>query len=219
MWPLLALSILALGTILERLWFWYQLLRQEKSVVHRVLDASRQDWHEAEALASQTTGLSIGRFLYAPLRLIANHPDPEVFRLALESAADEELTAMRRGDKLLESVIAISPLLGLLGTVLGLIQSLRSINLTNIATTSTEGVATGIGEALISTATGLIVALAALASYRVFQGLVFQQAQIFRRAGNELELLYRQAWALTYGPQNQPPTPGAAAKLAGSPNL
>jgi biopolymer transport protein ExbB len=218
MWPLLALSILALGTILERVWFWYQLLRQEKSVVHRVLDASREDWHEAEALAAQTTGLSIGRFLYAPLRLISNHPDPEVFRLALESAADEELTAMRRGDKLLESVIAISPLLGLLGTVLGLIQSLRSINLSNIATTSTEGVATGIGEALISTATGLIVALVALASYRVFQGLVFNQAQIFRRAGNELELLYRQAWSLTYGPQQQQPTAGSAAKLAGSAN-
>jgi biopolymer transport protein ExbB len=47
---------------------------------------------------------------------------------------------------------------------------------------------------LISTATGLIVAIIALAFYRLFQALLFHQARIFRRTGNELELTYRQAW-------------------------
>jgi len=94
----------------------------------------------------------------------------------------------------LEAVIAMAPLLGLLGTVIGLIMSLRSIRLGDIGTASTAGVTTGIGEALISTATGLIVAIFSVAFYRIFQSLVFNQAKVFRRAGNELELLYRQTW-------------------------
>ena len=55
---------------------------------------------------------------------------------------------------------------------------------------------------LISTATGLIVAIITLAFYRLFQGLVFHQARIFRRAGNELELTYRQFWSRTQTDQS-----------------
>lgn len=101
---------------------------------------------------------------------------------------------MRRGDKIFEAVIAMSPLLGLLGTVLGLINSLGSIRLGDIGTSSSADVTLGIAEALISTATGLIVAIISLAFYRLFQGLMFGQAKIFRKAGNELELMYRQNW-------------------------
>jgi biopolymer transport protein ExbB len=114
--------------------------------------------------------------------------------LALEAAADEELASMRRGDKVFEAVIAMAPLLGLLGTVLGLINSLGSIRLGDIGTSSAADVTLGIGAALISTATGLIVAIISLAFYRFFQGLMFGQVKIFRKAGNELELMYRQNW-------------------------
>jgi biopolymer transport protein ExbB len=117
-----------------------------------------------------------------------------VFRLALETAADDELAAMRQGDKILEAVVALAPLLGLLGTVLGLISSLGSIRISDLGTASTAGVTTGIGEALITTATGLIIAITSLAFYRLFQALWYNQVKIFRKAGSELELLYRQAW-------------------------
>jgi biopolymer transport protein ExbB len=190
--PLLFLSILALGAIIERSWFWFNVLNKEKEVANRILDTSRRDWEAAIEIARQSYDQPIGRFLYAPMRL--HNPDPELFRLALESTADEEVASMRRGDKILEAVIAIAPLLGLLGTVIGLILSLRSIRIGDIGTASTAGVTTGIGEALISTAAGLIVAIFSLAFYRLFQGLIFNQAKIFRRIGNELELLYRQKW-------------------------
>jgi biopolymer transport protein ExbB len=55
-------------------------------------------------------------------------------------------------------------------------------------------VTTGIGESLISTATGLIVAIVSLVFYRLFQGFAVNQIKVFRRAGSELELLYRQYW-------------------------
>jgi biopolymer transport protein ExbB len=190
--PLLLLSILALSAIIERSWFWFNVLNKEKETVNRILDSSQKDWAMATELARQAYDQPIARFLYAPLRL--QDPDPELFRLALESSADEEIVSMRRGDKILEAVIALAPLLGLLGTVIGLITSLRSIRLGDIGTASTAGVTTGIGEALISTATGLIVAIFAASFYRVFQSLIFNQAKVFRRAGNDLELLYRQKW-------------------------
>lgn len=192
MWPLLVLSILALGTILERIWFWTSLSFRERETVNRVLDAATRDWYAARELALEARRQPIGRYLYAPLRL--KNPDPELFRLALESAADDELASMRRGDKLLEAIVALAPLLGLLGTVLGLIRSLGSIRISDLGTASTAGVTLGIAESLISTATGMIVAIVSLAFYRFFQALWFNQVKIFRKVGSEMELLYRQDW-------------------------
>lgn len=193
MWPLLVLSILSISTIIERLWFWGNTLTREQKIVNRVMDAARRgQWGMAYQIAKQTNNRPMGRFFYAPLRLAT--PEPELFSLALESAAEDELVAMRRGDKILEAVIALAPMLGLLGTVLGLINSLGSIRLGDIGTSSAADVTLGIGEALISTATGLIVAIVSLAFYRLFQGFSFSQVKVFRKAGNQLELLYRQDW-------------------------
>jgi biopolymer transport protein ExbB len=207
-WPLMALSVLAIGTIFERLWFWSSILKDERKTAGQVLEASRRDWDEATHLARQVSNRPIGRFLHTPLRLA--NKEPEVFRLALEASADEELSAMRRGDKLLEAVIALSPLLGLLGTVLGLIGSLSAIRLGDIGSSSTSTVTLGISEALISTAFGLIVAVVSLAFYRLFQGLVTNQARIFRRTGNELELNYRQFWMQSQQ-QKQTSTPASTS--------
>ncbi|WP_017653920.1 MotA/TolQ/ExbB proton channel family protein [Fortiea contorta] len=190
MWPLLALSILSLSVIFERLWFWLRMLNQEKEIVVRVLNAASENWDAAADIARRATSQPIGRFLYAPLRLLRT--DAETFRLALESTAEEELAGMRRGEKLLEAVITISPLLGLLGTVLGLIRSLGGIRIGDLGTASTANVTLGISESLITTAAGLIIAIASLVFYRLFQGLVINQVKVFRKAGNDLELLYRQ---------------------------
>jgi biopolymer transport protein ExbB len=189
MWPLLFLSFLTLSTIIERAWFWSKILTHEREISGRVLEAARRDWDAATEIARKSSSQPIGRFLYSALEL--QDPDPEVFELTLQASADEELNAMRRGDKVLETTIAIAPLLGLLGTVLGLISSLSSIRIGDLGTDAAAGVGLGISEALISTATGLIVAITTLAFYRLFQSFVFGQAKIFRQAGNELELLYR----------------------------
>jgi biopolymer transport protein ExbB len=205
MGPLLLLSILAVGTILERIWFWSRILTREREVSGRVLEAARRDWGAAADIATRSAVLPMGRFLAAPLKL--QTPDPEVFRLALETSANEELLAMSRGEKILEAVIALAPLLGLLGTVLGLINSLGSIQISDLGSgDATAGTSLGISEALISTAAGLIIAITALAFYRLFQGFVFGQAKMFRQAGSELELLYRQSWAKSGGqsPLEQP---------------
>lgn len=189
--PLIFLSILSLATILERLWFWARIFTKEKEIVERVLEAARSNWEVATEIAQQVKKQPIGRFLYAPLRL--SNPDPELFKLALEASADEELASMRKGDKVLEAVITLAPLLGLLGTVVGLIDALSHIR-GDIATQGTERVTMGIGESLVCTALGLVVAIGSLAFYRLFQAFFSSQVKLFRKAGNELELLYRQDW-------------------------
>lgn len=191
MYPLLALSILCGSVILERLWFWLRILTQEKEIVDRVLNAARDDWETAAEIARRATNQPVGRFLYAPLGL--PKIDAETFRLALEATAEDELAGMRRGEKILEAVIALAPLLGLLGTVVGLQQSLGNLKIGDFGTAATADVPAGIGKALITTATGLIIAIVSLVFYRLFQGFVVNQVKVFRKAGNEMELLYRQS--------------------------
>ncbi len=191
-WPLLFFSILSLSVILERLWFWLRILNQEKEIVNRVLDAAgEKNWGLATEIARRATDQPIGRFLYAPLSQPKS--DMELFRLALESTAETELAQMRRGEKVLELVIAVAPLLGLFGTVWGLIGSLESIRIGDLGTEATAGVTTGIGESLYSTAVGLGVAIVSLVFYRLFQALVVNQVKVFRQAGNDLEILYLQS--------------------------
>lgn len=192
MGPLLFLSVLVLSTIIERSWFWVRFLLKEGQILNRIMDTAAKNWDLVPKIAREYRNHPIGNYLYIPLRL--TNPDPEVFHLALESAADDELALMRRGDKVLEAVIALSPLLGLLGTVLGLIGSLSSIQISDLGTASTAGVTLGIGEALISTAVGLIVAIVSLVFYRIFQALWFNQVRVFRKTGSELEVIYRQHW-------------------------
>lgn len=192
MYPLLGLSIATFACAFERGWFWFQLTSQEDRVVHDVLEAAPQDLAKAAQIAKQAQNLAIGRFLLAPLKL--NQPSPETFHLAMEAAADKEFVQMRKGDKLLETVIAIAPLLGLLGTVTGLIVTFGSLKIGGGSDADVNTAAAGIGEALTTTAAGMIVAIIALFFFRIFVSLQSQQMDYFSRVGSELELIYRQVW-------------------------
>lgn len=193
MYPLLGLSIATFACAFERGWFWFQLTSQEDRVVQEVLKAAPKDLATAAQIAKQSQNLAIGRFLLAPLKL--HLPSPETFHLAMEAAADKEFVQMRKGDKLLETVIAIAPLLGLLGTVTGLIITFGNLKIGGggSAADATQAAA-GIGEALITTAAGMIVAIIALFFFRIFVSLQSQQMDYFSRVGSELELIYRQVW-------------------------
>ena len=154
---------------------------------------ARQDLKLAAVAAEQSIKVPVARFLHAPLAL--ENPEPELFRLALESRADEELSGMLKGEKLLEAVITLAPLLGLLGTVTGLIGSFGSLRIGDVAANTKSGSLTeGIGQALITTAAGLIIAIFASAFHRLFLALQDQQSKLFMKFGNQLELIYRQNW-------------------------
>ncbi|MEM6838214.1 MAG: MotA/TolQ/ExbB proton channel family protein [Cyanobacteria bacterium P01_C01_bin.120] len=190
--PILGCSVLTIATALERTWFWTRLLQREGQLVNQVLDAARRDLDEAAAIAAQANDMPVGRFLLAALRL--KNPSPETFRLALENAGDKEFVQMRRGDKVLETIVAVAPLLGLLGTVTGLIATFNNLNIGSGGGADTAAAAAGIGEALITTAAGMVVAIMALLIFRVMVTFQAQQMDYFSESGNELELIYRQYW-------------------------
>jgi biopolymer transport protein ExbB len=193
--PLLALSVLTFSCALERAWFWVGLLSHEKQIVHDVLQAARYDLEKAAGIACCAKTAPIGRFLMSGLQL--DRPTPETFHLALEASADREFVKMRKGDKLFETVVAVAPLLGLLGTVTGLIHTFSNLQIGGAGGATAESAskaASGIGEALITTATGMVVAIIALLFFRIFVSLQAQQMDYFTEVGHELELIYRQIW-------------------------
>jgi biopolymer transport protein ExbB len=193
MWPLLMLSILSITTAFDRGWFWLRLLSQEDRIVNDVLEAARYDLDKAAEIAEYARHLTIGRFLLAPLKL--RRPTPETFRLAMEAAGVKEFAKMRKGNKMLETVVALAPLLGLLGTVTGLIYTFANLNVGGGgATAEATKAAAGIGEALITTASGMVVAIIALLFFQIFITLQAQQVEYFARVGSELELIYRELW-------------------------
>lgn len=191
--PIMGCSVMTVATALERALFWIKLLKREDQVVSEVLETAQQDLDKAAATATQAQDLPIGRFLLAPLRL--RQPSPETFRLALETAGEREFVQMRKGDKILETIVAVAPLLGLLGTVTGLIATFSNLTIGGGGSgEQASAAAAGIGEALITTAAGMVVAIMALLVFRVMVSLQAQQMDYFSDVGNQLELIYRQHW-------------------------
>jgi biopolymer transport protein ExbB len=191
--PLGALSVATVACGLERGLFWTKLLLAETKIAHDVLAAARYSLTDAKTIAKRSADLPIGRFLLKPLQL--NRPTPETFRLALETTAEEEFAIMRKGDSILESTVGIAPLLGLLGTVTGLIATFMNLNIGGSSGAGDLGKAAGgIGEALATTAGGMFVAIIALTFLRIFVTLQAQQMDYFTKIGGELELIYRQSW-------------------------
>lgn len=193
MWPLLAFSLLGVALIIERIIFWVRINNRQNKIVREVLQLYRLD-NVVGALdkLQKNTDLPIARIFLAALEL--EEPTPEEFRLALESEAQGEIPLLKRSQNIFETIIGLAPLLGLLGTVLGLINSFASLNIGDVGGTKTTGVTSGISEALVSTASGLVVAIFTLLFANTFRGLYQRQIAWIQEYGGQLELLYRRRY-------------------------
>lgn len=193
MWPLLAFSLLAVALIIERVIFWFRVTGKQNRVAQGVLKLYRlDDVVSTVELLRNNADLPIARIFLAALEL--EEATPEEFRLALESEAQAEIPVLKRFQNIFDTIIGLSPLLGLLGTVLGLINSFASLNIGDVGGTKTAGVTAGISEALVSTATGLIVAIFTLFFANSFRGLYQRQIAWIQEYGGQLELLYRRRY-------------------------
>lgn len=193
MWPLLGFSVLAVALIVERVRFWLKVSQRQQRVVRDVLNLYRLD-NVVGAIDKlrQNVDLPLARVFLSALEL--EEPTPEEFRLALESEAQAEIPVLKRFQNLFDTIIGLAPLLGLLGTVLGLITSFASLDIGDVGGTKTAGVTAGISEALVSTAAGLIVAIFTLFFANSFRGLYTRQMALFQEYGGQLELLYRRRY-------------------------
>lgn len=193
MWPLLVSSVLAVGLIVERIKFWVKISTRQQRVVRDVLTLYRQnDVVSTIDALRKNADLPIARIFLTALEL--EEPNPEEFRLALESEAQAEIPLLKRFNTIFDTIISLAPLLGLLGTVLGLIGSFASLNLGDVGGTKAAGVTSGISEALVSTASGLIVAIFTLVFANTFRGFYLRQMALIQEYGGQLELLYRRRY-------------------------
>ncbi|MEO1348552.1 MAG: MotA/TolQ/ExbB proton channel family protein, partial [Cyanobacteria bacterium J06635_15] len=153
--PLLLFSIAAIALSIERAVFWWRISRRQRAVVKTILQSYRCDPPAAFASLRSNINLPISRIFLEALEL--EGASPSQFRLALEGATQAELPLLKRFNTVFQTIIAVAPLLGLLGTILGLIRSFAAIQIGELGANA-EAVTGGISEALVSTAAGMVVA-------------------------------------------------------------
>ncbi|MEQ8464689.1 MotA/TolQ/ExbB proton channel family protein [Coleofasciculus sp. E1-EBD-02] len=192
MLPLLGFSVLAIALTIERAAFWFRVNRRQRRLVRDVLSLYRRDPIDAIKSLKANADLPIARVFLTALEL--EQPTPEEFRLALESEAQAEIPILKRFSVAFETIIGLSPMLGLLGTVLGLINSFASLRVGDIGASQSAGVTGGISEALVSTAAGLVVAMFTLMVSNIFRGFYLRQIALIQEYGGQLELLYRRRY-------------------------
>jgi biopolymer transport protein ExbB len=180
--PLAACSILSLTVVLERTWFWWR--ARGAGDCERVLElAGAGKWDDAieHARASREVAAEV---LADGLDHRATAPT-----VAMEAAARIALSRLRRGLPVLDTVVTLSPLLGLLGTVTGMIAAFGVMSTSGM--NQPHAITGGVAEALIATACGLGIAIVTLVPYNVFSARVDRAVTEIERQATRLELLLR----------------------------
>jgi biopolymer transport protein ExbB len=187
MWPLLIFSIVTLILTIERLVFWARVLRGQRQLMKKVLNTYRNHPDDVFPLLKQNLRFPAARIFLDALEL--EGASPNQFRLALEGATQAEIPLLKRFTGGFQTIVALSPLMGLLGTILGLIRSFANVNLGEVGANA-QAVTGGISEALVSTAAGLVVAMVALLFANLFRSFYRRQLALLQEYGSQLEILY-----------------------------
>ncbi|ETX11708.1 biopolymer transporter ExbB [Marinomonas ushuaiensis DSM 15871] len=164
MWPLMACSILTLAIILERFWTLRKASVAPKGLQADVMKRLRDDRMTIEYIRSMQTRAGLGSIFAAGL-LNSKH-GRSAMKESVQEAASHVIHELERFMNTLGTVAAISPLLGLLGTVVGMIKVFAVLMESGAGNTAL--LAGGISEALLTTAAGLGVAIPALIFHRFF---------------------------------------------------
>jgi len=166
--PIILCSILSLTIIAERAW-----TLRRKNVVPGDLGEQVREWasrHELDRrhIEQLRAGSSLGRVLAAGL--VNRHRSRHLIKEAIEDTGRHVVHELERFLNTLGTIAGISPLLGLLGTVIGMIKVFSSIMVHGVG--DANQLAGGISEALITTAAGLTVAIPSFFFYRYYKGKV-----------------------------------------------
>lgn len=184
MWPLLACSVIALTVIIERAVFWAGVeRRRDRDLVTRILDfCQKGDW---DAVRERAAGSS--DFIIRVLVSGILHRDFSMIK-AMEAAAADEFKRMRRGMVVLDTMITVAPLLGILGTVIGIIMSFDVLGASGIE--HPEIVTGGIAQALVTTATGLTISILSVFPYNYYNTRIEDAAHLVEKYATSLEIVY-----------------------------
>jgi len=184
--PLMICSFLTITLAIERAIFWSQIRKYQKRTVRTALQIHQESSIQAEEFLQQHLNLAIARIYLEAISIPES--TPAEFSLALDAKTQSEIPMLKRFNNIFEIIVGLAPLLGLLGTVTGLITSFSSLTLGDVGGSKSLNVTGGISEALISTAVGLIVAVIALIAASIFRSLYAQQVAYLDECCSQLEL-------------------------------
>ena len=183
MWPLLLTSIITLGVVIDRLWFIYQ---EKRSRQPEKVDFMLECLESGLTDNAIEAGTGSTDFVARTMTYALTHRDNSLSQAILR-AANLELKRFSRGLPVLDTVITLAPLLGLLGTVTGMIHSFNLLGGAELgAPTAITG---GIAQALIATAFGLGIAIAALLPFNYLNARLEEARHEIEDATTQLELL------------------------------
>ncbi len=187
MYPLLACSVIALTVVIERAVFWAGVeYHRRRELVDEVLELSRRgQWQPVREKVRNCRDYVV-RILVSGIL----HRDFSPAK-AMEAAAADELQRMRRFMGVLDTMITVAPLLGILGTVVGIINSFEMLGVAGIE--EPGKVTAGIAQALITTATGLSIAIFAVFPYNYFNARAENAALNIEKYATSLEIVFQKA--------------------------
>ena len=181
--PLLTSSVLSLAVIIERLLFWRRFSRHEDGATILSLVVAG---HLAQAMQmARASRHPVARVLLAGLE--HQYPAPS---MAMQAAAQAELPRLKRYLPILDTIITLAPLLGLLGTITGMINSFGIVSEAGLG--QPQAITGGVAEALIATATGLTIAILTLVPYNYFRGKAEAFTDLMEERATRLELMLKE---------------------------
>ncbi|MCX5693196.1 MAG: MotA/TolQ/ExbB proton channel family protein [Candidatus Omnitrophica bacterium] len=186
MYPIILCSIIAFAIILERLYYLRKMKIDAVVFMNNIEGALKYNKiAEAVKICEDTVG-PIARIVKAGI-LKYDRPRQEM-REAIEDAGHQEVPMLEKHIKILATIAHITPLLGLLGTVVGMVKAFQVIQVKTITLNpvSAGDLAGGIWEALLTTAAGLIVAIPVIAAYHYLAARVQDFALEMERSATEL---------------------------------
>ena len=167
-WPLILASVIALAIIGERLWSLRDSLVMPRGLLMRTVQEYRQNGATPQSIDKLATGSPLGQILAAGLKNIT--ASPAILKESIEEAGHLTAINLERFLTTLGTIAAISPLLGLFGTVIGMIEIFGATSPSG--NSNPVQLAHGISIALYNTALGLVVAVPSMIFYRHFRGKV-----------------------------------------------
>ena len=167
-WPIILCSIALVGIVLERLWTLQRKRVLPQDLIKKVSELADRNQVNPKVIEALEKNSPLGRVLAAAL---ANrHRGREIMMERVEDTGRHVVHELERFLNSLGTIASISPLLGLLGTVSGIINSFKAVMLGGMG--DPRMLAGGISEALVTTAGGLAVAIPAFIAYRYLRGKV-----------------------------------------------
>jgi biopolymer transport protein ExbB len=177
--PLLAASVISLAVIIERFLFWRRLRKRENdTIILQFVEAGNIE--QAQKLANESRH-PVARVLLAGLEYRQLSP-----ATAMEATAQAELRHVKAYLPILDTIITLAPLLGLLGTITGMISAFGIVSETGLG--QPTAITGGVAEALIATAAGLSIAIMTLIPYNYFRSQVEQLTERMEEQASRLEL-------------------------------